>query len=136
MATQSSRQITVQLNHVQVAQALNQGLCERGQAWADLDHGLACQGVDGVNDAIDDGAIGQKVLTKALAGNVFQNRPSLLRWIAVFHISASAHLLDPQLVGLFEFFIAQVVANDVANFALAQCRIATREDLNQVNTKS
>jgi hypothetical protein len=80
--------------------------------------------MDGGNDAIDDGCVGQKVLSEAFAGNVFQTRTNLLGCIAVFNIRTSAHLLDPQLVGLFEFFIAQVVANDVSHFSLTQSRIA------------
>ena len=68
---QAQGQITVEFDHRQAAQALDQRLGERGQAGADLDHGLARLGRDGVHDGVDDAVVGQEVLAKAFAGNVF-----------------------------------------------------------------
>ena len=68
---QTRRQVTVQLDHGELAQTLDQRLRQRHEAGTDLDHGLACRGVDGVNNAVDDGAVRQKVLAKTLAWNMF-----------------------------------------------------------------
>ena len=68
---QARGQVAVQLNHGELAQTLDQRLGQGHQAGANLDHGLARLGVNGFNNVVDDGAIGQKILAKALAGNMF-----------------------------------------------------------------
>ncbi|MNR05500.1 hypothetical protein D3C85_1215340 [compost metagenome] len=73
--TQAKRQVAVQLDHRDAAQALDQGLRQSHQAGTDFHHGIAGFGVDRVDNCIDDAAIGQKVLTEAFTGNVFQTKP-------------------------------------------------------------
>jgi hypothetical protein len=53
-----------------MTQALDQGLGERCQTGADLDHGLTGDRGNGIHDGIDDAAIRQEVLAKAFAGDV------------------------------------------------------------------
>ena len=68
---QAHRQVAVQLDDRQVTQTLDQRLRQRGQARPNFDHGLARFGVDRIHDGIDDAAVGQKVLTKPFACDVF-----------------------------------------------------------------
>jgi len=75
---QATRQVAVEFDDGELPQAFDQGLRQRGQAGTDLDHGLAGCGCDLAHDGVDDGAVGQKVLTKALAGDVLHAQ----RWAA------------------------------------------------------
>ena len=77
MRAQAHRQIAVEFDHGEAAQALHQRLRERGQTGADLHHGVAGLRRDGVDDGVDDGAIGQEVLTEALAGDVLHAQAAL-----------------------------------------------------------
>ena len=67
---QAGRQVAVELDDGEAAQALDQRLRERGQARADLDHGLAGARVDGADDGVDDAAVAEEVLAEALARDV------------------------------------------------------------------
>jgi hypothetical protein len=64
-------QVAVQLDDGQPAQPLHQRLRQRGQAGADLHHGLARLRGDLAHDRVDDAAVRQEVLPEAFAGNVF-----------------------------------------------------------------
>ena len=70
MGAQAARQVAVQLDDGERAQALYQGLRECRQTRADFDHVLARHRGNGVNNGVNDAAIRQKVLAKTLAGNV------------------------------------------------------------------
>ena len=70
MQAQAQRQVAVQLNDGQTAQALDQRLRERGQAGADFHHRIAWLRRNRLHDGVNDGAIGQKMLAKALARQV------------------------------------------------------------------
>ena len=70
MATQARRQIAVEFHHGQPPQTLDQGLGQRGQTGADFDHGVARAGCDLSHDGVDDAAVGEEVLSEALARDV------------------------------------------------------------------
>ena len=70
VAAQFSRQVAVDFNHLQVPQALHQRLGQRGPAGANFHHGLPGLGGNGADDVVDDRAVGQKMLAKALAWRV------------------------------------------------------------------
>ena len=78
VGAQLGGQIAVQLDDRQPPQPLDQRLCEGGQARADFHHGLAWPGIYGANNLINDAAVGQKMLTKALAGDVLQGQARLI----------------------------------------------------------
>ena len=67
MGAQPHREVAVELDHGQLAQAFDQRLGQRGEAGADLDHELARLGRDLVDDGFDDGLVGQEMLAEALA---------------------------------------------------------------------
>ena len=83
-ATQAGGQVAVQLNHGQLPQALKQGLGQGHQAGANFHHGLARLRCNGAHDVVNDGPIDQKILAKALAGDVLglahRPRSSVLRY--------------------------------------------------------
>ena len=70
VATQFSRQIAVDFNHLKVPEPLHQRLGQRGPAGANFHHGLPGLGGNGADDVVNDRAIGQKVLAKTLAWRV------------------------------------------------------------------
>ena len=70
VAAQLTGQVAVDFDHLQMSQALDQGLGQSGPAGANLDHGLPCLRCNGTDDVFNDRAIGQKVLAKALARRV------------------------------------------------------------------
>ena len=70
MAAQALGQIPVQFDDRQMPQALDEWLRECCQAGTNLHHALPGLGSNRVNNGFDDGAIGQKMLTESLAGNV------------------------------------------------------------------
>mgnify|MGYP006207227741 CR=1 FL=1 len=72
MQPQAQRQVAVQFDDGEAPQALHQGLGQSSQAGPDFNHGLARQGGDGRDDAVDDAVVGQEMLPEALAGDVFQ----------------------------------------------------------------
>src|SRR5690606_19418245 len=72
---QAQGQVAVKLDHGEPADALDQRLGQGHQARADLDHGIAGFGVDRIDNGIDNAAIGQKILTEAFTGNMFQTKP-------------------------------------------------------------
>jgi hypothetical protein len=59
---------------VQQPEPLDQGLRERCQAWTDLNHGVAGSWINGTNNAVNNARVGQKMLTKSFASNVFHER--------------------------------------------------------------
>ena len=64
---QAHGQVAVQFDDGEPAQALDQGLGQRGQPGADLDHGVAWFGRYRLDDAVDDAAVAQKVLAETFA---------------------------------------------------------------------
>ena len=70
VAAQALRQVTVELDHRQAPEALHQRLGQCRQAGADFNHGLTGLRVDGIDNGLDDAAIGQKMLAETLARNV------------------------------------------------------------------
>ncbi len=70
MFTQLTRQIAVQLNHGQVAQALDQGLGQGGQTRTDFHHDLLRLGRYCSNNFINHTSIGQEMLPKPFASAV------------------------------------------------------------------
>ena len=130
MFAQTRGQVAIQLNDVQMPKTLYQGLRERGQARTDFNHRLTRHRRYGVDNTFDDVGVGQKVLTEALAGDVFQRRLTLLRWVAVFNVGAPTHFLSPLFVGLFKFALAHHISGAFAKFTLTDGCIAASEDLN------
>ena len=74
MRTQALRKVAIELDHHQPTQTLDQGLSQRSQTRADLDHRLTRTGVDGTHDLMNDRVIDQEMLAEALARNVLHLR--------------------------------------------------------------
>ena len=91
--SQVRSKIAIKLDDSHCAGAFQQRLGECHQPWANLHNGLTGTWIDGMHDMTDDGIIGQKVLTEALAGDMFHD--FLLCWLAVFHISLATQFLKP-----------------------------------------
>ena len=71
MRPQLQSQVAVQLYHGQTSQPLDQGLRQRRQAWPNLYHGLPGLRRNGLHDVFDDAPVGQEMLAKAFARDVF-----------------------------------------------------------------
>ena len=67
-ARQRGGQLVVDLDDVQTLELLVQGNRQGARAAADLDHRVAGQGANGVDEPADDGRIVQEVLTEPLLG--------------------------------------------------------------------
>jgi hypothetical protein len=66
-AAQARDQVAIDLDHVQVIDALQQGLGKRPQAGTDFHHRVACPRRYGIDDLANDARRHQEVLPEALA---------------------------------------------------------------------
>ena len=55
--TQANGQVAIELDHRQMAQALDQGLCQSGQAGSNFNHGLSRLRCDGIDNGFNDAAV-------------------------------------------------------------------------------
>ena len=70
LLAQSCGQVAIKFNHGERLASRQQRARHRTQARPDLDHRLTGAWVDGINDALDDRPVDQKMLSEALARDV------------------------------------------------------------------
>ena len=73
MALHPLNDVTVDFHDMQVLQALQQRLGHGAQARANFHHAICRLWVDGLDQAVDDSAVGQEVLAKTLFGDMFHS---------------------------------------------------------------
>jgi stress-induced morphogen len=68
---QSFDQIAIEFDHMHLTNLIQQQARHRGEAGADLHHGVVALRIDGANDVVQHKVIGQEVLAEAFAGDMF-----------------------------------------------------------------
>jgi hypothetical protein len=66
-ASRANSQIAINLNHGEMAQTFHQGLGQGSKARTDFNHALTRNRINGSDNGINDGVIGQKMLTESFS---------------------------------------------------------------------